>query len=136
MPLRPERNTVKFNTPAAMPSGVPVPPTKETSQESPRPSGPIQRPGRSKLWTHIESCRLGHFAAVTLGFSAVFSDPRPSYYPSRPSSRRSMRWFNSPKRAFICSIAAANRFSAEASAAVLVSANVLTIAMSAAIAAR
>jgi cation:H+ antiporter len=36
----------------------------------------------------------------------------------------------------ICSIAAANRFSAEASAAVLVSANVLTIAMSAAIAAR
>ena len=47
-----------------------------------------------------------------------------------------MRWFNSPKRVFICSIAAASRFSAEGSAAVFVSANVLTIAMSAAMAAR
>ena len=30
MALRPERNTVKVNIPAAMPSGVPVPPAKET----------------------------------------------------------------------------------------------------------
>ena len=62
----------------------------------------------------LSACRQSMRGAEVWDIEAVAKfHPRPDVerietklYASRPSSRRSMRWFNSPKRVFICSIAA------------------------------